>query len=220
MSVWNKIAVIAAAGSLFAAPAFADGVPGQQVNRGPAPLKAHAMTPPEPGCVHVRGNEWSCPVPAARFTQAPATRGTTYRQAPMARPATRTTSTRSYTTSSRTYAPATQTRTVTRSAPTVTRRATTSTRTVSAPVSRRVVSAPQQMPIDISGFSGGVGAGLGGEPVYGGGTVFFGSDKRFSGVLSHGASAFTFQQRSNRGGGGKGGHKPRHPKPKPCGGCH
>lgn len=220
MSVWNKIAGVVAATTLFAAPAFADGVPGQQVNRGPAPLKAHAMTPPEPGCIHVRGNEWKCPVPAARFTQAPAT---TYRAAPVTRTTSsrthtsRPTTTRRHTTSTRTYAPATTTRTVTRSAPTVTRRATSSTRTVSQPVRRPLTIRPQQMVVDISGFNGGVGAGLGGEPVFGGGTIFFGGDKRYSGVLSHGASAFTFQQRSR---GGKGGHKPHHPKPKPCGGCH
>lgn len=199
MSVWNKIAAIALLGGVLSAPAFADGVPGQQVNRGPAPLKAHAMTPPEPGCVLVEGNKWSCPVPAARFTHAP-------------QPATRT-----YTTSTRTHAPVQRTYTTTTRthAPTVTRSATTSTRTVSAPVKRPVIVRPQQMTVDISGFSGGVGAGVGGEPVFGGGTIFFGGDKRFSGVLSHGASAFTFQQRS-RGGGG---HKPHHP-PKPCGGCH
>ncbi|MEM1086270.1 MAG: hypothetical protein AAGH90_00955 [Pseudomonadota bacterium] len=215
MSVWNKFAAFALVGGLLSAPVYADGVPGQSVNRGPAPLKATAMTPPEPGCVLVEGNMWSCPVPAARFTHAP----TTTRHAPV----TRTTSTRTYTqpttrtytTSSRTHHAPVTTRTVTRSAPTVTRRSTSS-RTVSAPVTRRVVSAPQQMKIDIAGFDGGVGAGLGGEPVYGGGTIFFGSDRRFSGVLSSSASVFTFQQRKR--GGGKGRHNPR-PRHNPCGGC-
>jgi len=234
MSVWNKIAAIALLGGVLTAPAFADGVPGQQVNRGPAPLKAHAMTPPEPGCVLIEGNKWSCPVPAARFTHAPAATRTT-RAVPTrtyaARPATRSYSTstrtqapaqRTYTTSTRTHAPVQRTYTTTTrtQAPTVTRRATSSTRTY-ASTSRSVAVRPQQMTVDISGFSGGVGAGLGGEPVFGGGTVFFGGDKRYSGVLSHGASAFTFQQRSTGGGGHKPPHKPRHhPKPKPCGGCH
>ena len=190
MSVWNKIAAIFLVGGLFSAPALADGVPGKQVNRGPAPLTAKMMTPPEPGCVLVEGHKWSCPVPAARFTHAPVT---TTRHAPVHR---------TYTTTSRTHAPP------------VPRRAT-STRTVSAPVTRRVVSAPQQMKIDISGFDGGVGAGLGGEPVYGGGTIFFGSDKRFSGVLSSSASVFTFNQRKR--GGGKGHHNGR-PRHNPCGG--
>ena len=180
MSLWNKIAALITALTLFAAPSFADGIPGQKVNRGPTPLKAHKMTPPEPGCVLVEGNKWSCPVPAARFTHAPAPK---YHAAPV----TRTTSTRTYT---RTHAP------------TVTRRA----------VATRTVATSQEIKLDMGAFNGGVGAGVGTEFYGGGGTIIIGGGKRYSGVLSHAASRFTFRHRG--GGGGK-----HHPRPRPCG-CH
>lgn len=113
MPFCNKLLAIAAASALFAAPTFADGIPGQKVNRGPSALQAHTMTPPEPGCVLVNGGtQWSCPVPQARFTSTHNT--TTHRAAPTRRA---TTTTRS--------AP-TAVRTTTRRAP------TTTTRTASA----------------------------------------------------------------------------------------
>lgn len=229
MPFCNKLLAIAAASALFAAPTFADGIPGQKVNRGPSALKAHTMTPPEPGCVLVNGGtQWSCPVPQARFTSTH--KATTHRAAPTRRA---TTTTRS--------AP-TAVRTTTRRAPTTTTRTAsttgyhgshnhshggqaytgththshshgaTSTRTVTrsapAPVRRTVVAAPQQMTLDLGAFNGGVGSGVDGGGVYGGGFVSLGSDKSFSGVLQSRAAAFTFQQRtSNRGhrGGKKGG---------------
>ena len=211
MPFCNKLLAAAAMTALFAAPTFADGIPGQTVNRGPSALQAHTMTPPEPGCVLVNGGtQWSCPVPQARFTSAPTT---TRSYAP-------TTSTTGYHGSHNHSHGATMTNTVhttvvpqqrqiTRSAPTVTR---TVTRSAPAPVTR-TVSAPQQMTLDLGAFNGGVGSGVDGGGVYGGGFVSLGSDKSFSGVLQSRAAAFTFQQRrGNRGGkkGGKGGHGGHH----------
>jgi len=188
MPICNKILAIAAISALFAAPSFADGIPGQQVNRGPAPLRAHTMTPPEPGCYLVEGNRWSCPAQQPRYTSTT----TQTRRAPAP-------TTRRYTTSTvRRSAPTTTTRTVTRSAPTVTRRVATTRRT-SAIVSNTVT-------LDLASFSGGVGNGVDGGFYGGGGTIFFAGDKSFSGVLSHRASAFTFQRRSRGGKRGGGGH--------------
>lgn len=235
MPFCNKLLAAAAMTALFAAPTFADGIPGQKVNRGPSALQAHTMTPPEPGCVLVNGGtQWSCPVPQARFTSAPTTTRS-YAPTAITRSApttTRTTSTTGYHgshnhghngqayTGTHTHSHnhgATSTRTVTRSAPTTTTRTVTRsapapvTRTVSAPV--RTVAAPQQMTLDLGAFNGGVGSGVDGGGVYGGGFVSLGSDKSFSGVLQSRAAAFTFQQRtSNRGnrGGKKGGHGGHH----------
>ncbi len=170
MPICNRFLAIAAVSALFAAPVFADGTPGKQVNRGPAPLQAHAMAPPAPGCVLVEGNTmWSCPAPQAQFTRAPQTR---------------------------LAGPPTVTRTVRRSAPTTTTRRVTRSR----PVTTRRVAATQQVTLDLASFSGGVGNGVDGGFYGGGGAIFFGGGQRYSGVLQHGASAFTFQR---RGGGGK-----------------
>ncbi|MCF6329026.1 MAG: hypothetical protein L3J02_04420 [Henriciella sp.] len=170
MPIYNKILIFTAMLALFSAPVFADGTPGQRINHGPAPLQAHNMPPPEPGCVLIEGNTWSCPVPKTRYTHAPSQ-------------TTRTT------------------QTVRRSAPTTTRR--TYTRTVPATTTTRrtrTVAAPSTLTLDLASFSGGVGNGVDGGFYGGGGIIILGGDRRFSGVLSHAASAFTFRQR--RGGGG------------------
>ena len=190
MPICNKILAIAAMTALFAAPVFADGTPGQRVNRGPAPLQAHNMTPPEPGCVLVEGKMWSCPVPQTRYTHAPS---------------------RTHTAPRRQVQQTTQT--VRRSAPTTTRRtytrtvpATTTTRRTRSAARTRTVAAPSALTLDLASFSGGVGNGVDGGFYGGGGTIVLGGERRFSGVLSHAASSFTFRQRrSHRGGGGGGG---------------
>ncbi len=86
---------------------------------------------------------------------------------------------------------------------------------VSPPVYQPPVSAPpapQPARFDFGGFTGGVGSGVGGGYYYGGGgTVILNNAPRYSGVLSHRASVFTFRQRGG-GGGGK-------PHRNPCGGC-
>jgi hypothetical protein len=228
MPIWNKISAALAVSALFAAPAFADGTPGKRVNHGPAPLQAHAMTPPEPGCVLVEGGKaWACPVPQARFTHQPTSHRST----------TRTTSSHgthyghrtndhgsahghSHTSShgadhGHTHGATTRTHT-TRSAPTTTRR-TVSTRTVAPTTTHRVVSSSSSshrvvdtgVKLDVASFSGGVGNGVDGGFYGGGGGIFIGGGKSYSGVLSHAASQFTFRQRGGkkRGHGGKrGGH--------------
>lgn len=61
MSKRYTMLALAASSALFSVPAMADGYPNQTVNRGPAPLQAHQMTPPEPGCYLVEADTWSCP---------------------------------------------------------------------------------------------------------------------------------------------------------------
>jgi len=57
-----KAALLAASAALLTTPALADGYENRPVNRGPAPLQAHAQqTPPEPGCYLVGHDTWSCP---------------------------------------------------------------------------------------------------------------------------------------------------------------
>ena len=45
MSFWNKTLAAIALTFTVSAPAFADGTPGQRVNRGPAPVQAHQPVP-------------------------------------------------------------------------------------------------------------------------------------------------------------------------------
>ena len=197
MPFCNKILAIAALSALFAAPAFADGTPGRQVNRGPAPLQAHTLTPPEPGCVLIEnGTMWSCPAPQTRRTHTPAP---TYHPPRQTAQTTHTVRRSAPTVTRQTYTrtrPATTS--VRRSAPTTTRRVTTSSRTASA---------SSAVTLDLASFSGGVGNGVDGGFYGGGGTIFIAGSNRFSGVLSHSASSFTFRQRRHGGGkrGGGGG---------------
>ena len=75
MSFWNKILAAMALTVVLGAPAFADGTPGQRVNRGPEPVRAHQPVPPEPGCYLIEnGQAWSCP--ARPVAPAPVTRTT------------------------------------------------------------------------------------------------------------------------------------------------
>ncbi len=228
MPICNKIFAAMAGMALFATPAMADGKPGQRVNRGPAPLQAHAQRPPEPGCVLVEGgNAWSCPRPAPRYTthqptqRAHTTRTTSHgthyghrtndhshthshtktHDHPHGQGHHERRATRTYT---KTSAPTRTTRTYTRTAaPTVARRSShTTTRRVAQPTRRTVRDTG--LTLDAGSFSGGVGNGVDGGFYGGGGAIVLGGERRFSGVLSHSASAFTFRQRGTRG--GKRGH--------------
>ena len=57
MSFWNKTLAAIALTFTVSAPAFADGTPGQRVNRGPAPVQAHQPVPPEPGCYLIENGQ-------------------------------------------------------------------------------------------------------------------------------------------------------------------
>lgn len=187
----NKILALAAISALFAVPAFADGTPGKQVNRGPAPLQAHAPTPPEPGCYLIdNGRAWSCP-PLKAHTPKRTAQTTTHvrRSAP-------------------TVTRTTHTRTV---PGTVTRRHTTGPVRRTQTHTTRTVAAPQGLTLDMAAFTGGVGNGVDGGYYGGGGGIVISGGRSYSGVLSHSASSFTFRQRSHgrrggkkRGGGGGG----------------
>lgn len=69
MSKRYSFAAMAGAAMLFVAPALADGYANKPVQRGPAPLKAHA---PEANCELLGADEWYCP-PRETVAQ-PATR--------------------------------------------------------------------------------------------------------------------------------------------------
>jgi hypothetical protein len=233
MPIWNKISAALAVSALFAAPAFADGTPGQHVNRGPAPLQAQAPVPPREGCILIEnGRAWQCPAPVQNTTHRQASGTTHYGHRTADH---RTTTSHSQHAShahnhghnhghsghaashganhGHTHGAVTQT---TRSAPTHTRRVV-STRSVPATTTRRTVSSTTTRPaavdtgvkLDIASFSGGVGNGVEGGFYGGGGAIFIGGDKRFSGVLQSRASQFTFQNRRRSGkkrGGHHGGH--------------
>lgn len=182
--------------TLLSAPAFADGIPGQRVNRGPAPLQAHQPVPPEPGCYLIEdGKAWSCPArPQAQPHPAPTLRK-------------QTSSTPCCGTFKRTivkqHPPVVTKRTVThRTAPptrTVTHRPVKTVRTVQT-------STSSEVRLDMASFTGGVGAGVdGGFYGGGGGAIVISTGRSFSGVMSHSASRFTF--RGHRGGGKKRGGK-------------
>jgi len=198
MSFCNKILAGIALTLTLSVPAFADGTPSQRVNRGPVPVQAHQPVPPEPGCYLVEnGKAWSCP---ARPVQKPV-------QQAAAKPCcggiTRTVV--------KQHPPVVTKRTVThRTAPpqrTVTRQ-TTTTRRAAPPrrvETRRATS--NEVRLDMASFSGGVGNGVDGGYYGGGGGIVISSGRSYSGVLSHGASRFTFRNRGGkrRGGGGGGG---------------
>lgn len=70
--------------------------------------------------------------------------------------------------------------------------------------------APQPMRLDLSGFDGGVGAGISGGLYGGGGSlIVVGSDRRFSGVIDAPAAQFTFRHNDRL----------RIPRPMPKPGC-
>jgi len=188
MPFYNKLLAGLALATVFSAPAFADGTPGQRVNRGPAPLEAHQPTPPEPGCYLIEdGKAWSCP--ARSVQKAPVIHKQT-----TAKPCC-----------------GTVTRTVVKEHPAVvTKRSVThrtaqprSTVTRRAVSTRRAVQAPSGVQLDMASFSGGVGAGVDGG-FYGGGGIVIAGSSSSSRVLSHSASRFTFRS------GHRGGKKRRH----------
>ena len=195
MSFWNKTLAAIALTFTVSAPAFADGTPGQRVNRGPAPVQAHQPVPPEPGCYLIEnGQAWSGP---ARPQKAPMKQ---VQAKPCCGTVTRTVV--------KEHPPVVTKRSVThRTAPpqrTVTRRATTTTHRTAPP--RRVATRRGEttgVQLHMASFSGGVGNGVDGGFYGGGGAVFISSGKSYSGVLSHGASRFTF--RGHRGGKRRGG---------------
>lgn len=199
MSFWNKVFAPLAVAALFAAPALADGTPGQRVNRGPAPVVAHQPTPPEPGCYLIEGGTaWSCP--ARPTQQAPSPVQKVHKQ-----------------TAHQPCCGSFKQTIVKQHPPVVTKRTVTHR---SAPVTRRAVQRPTRtvrtvqrverssdVQLDLASFSGGVGNGVdGGFYGGGGGAVIIGGSRSFSGVLSHSASSFTFRSRGGgkkrRGGGG------------------
>lgn len=61
------------------------------------------------------------------------------------------------------------------------------------------------MTIDTSGFTGGVGAGVGGEPIYsnGNGVVIVQGGERFSGLANRRSFTFRSGKRGGKMGGGK-----------------
>lgn len=193
MPVWNKILAVIAMSALFAAPAFADGTPGKQVNRGPAPVQPHQPVPPEPGCYLIEnGQAWSCP-PLKAHKPAPAPTPAIHQPRATNKPCCGT-FTRTVV---KEHPPVVTKRTVThRSAPQQTVRHRTVT-------TRKTVHEPAEVRLDMASFSGGVGNGVdGGFYGGGGGAIILASGRSFSGVLSHGASAFTFSH-GKRGGGNK-----------------
>ena len=194
MSFYNRILAGIALTLTLSAPAFADGTPGQRANRGPAPVQAHQPVPPEPGCYLIEdGKAWSCP---ARAVQKPVQKASAK---PCCGTVTRTVVKK--------HPPVVTKRTVThRTAPpqrTVSRRAVTTRRTA-----QRAVQTSSDVRLDMASFSGGVGNGVDGGYYGGGGGIIISSGRSYSGVLSHGASSFTFRGHrggKRRGGGGGGG---------------
>lgn len=189
MSFWNRLLAGLALAVTLSVPAFADGTPGQRVNRGPEPVRAHQPVPPEPGCYLIEnGKAWSCP---ARPTQA--------HPAPVKK-------------ASATPCCGTTTRTIVKEHPPVVTKHTVMHRTAppqrsvqrrAVTTTRRQAPAPAAVRLDMASFSGGVGSGVTGGYYGGGGGVFISSGRSYSGVLSHSASNFTF--RGQRGGKRRGG---------------
>ena len=189
MPLYNKLLAGLALATVFSAPAFADGTPGQRVNRGPAPLEAHQPTSPEPGCHLIEdGTAWSCPA-------RPVQRAPVIHKQTMAKPCC-----------------GKVTRTVVKDHPTVVTKRSVTHRTAQprSTVTRRPVQAPSGIQLDMASFSGGVGAGVDGGFYGGGGTVIAGSSSS-SRVHSHSASRFTFRS------GHRGGKKRRHGGAGGCG---
>lgn len=195
MSFWNKILAAMALTVVLGAPAFADGTPGQRVNRGPEPVRAHQPVPPEPGCYLIEnGQAWSCP--ARPVAPAPVTRTT-------GKPCCGTVTRRVV----KEHPPVVTKRTVTHRTATPTRTVTTTRRT--APPTRVTTRRAEitEVRLDTASFSGGVGNGVDGGYYGGGGAIFISSGRSYSGVLTHSASHFTFRSRGGkkwRGGGGGG----------------
>ena len=196
MSFWNKTLAALALTVTLSVPAFADGTPGQRVNRGPEPVRAHQPVPPEPGCYLIEdGKAWSCPARPAAPAPAPVKRtegkpccGTVTRRVVKEHP------------------PVVTKRTVTHRRATPTRTVTTTRRT--APPKRVITHRAQsaEVRLDTASFSGGVGNGVDGGYYGGGGAIFISSGRSYSGVMSHSASHFTFRGhrggKKRRGGGG------------------
>lgn len=163
MPNWNKTRATLAAlmvSAALAVPAFADGVPGQKVNRGPEPVQPHEPDPaPEP----------------TQQTNAALCCGTTTRTVVKQHP------------------------------PVVTKRTVVHRAQPQTVTTQRTVEASSDIRLDMASFTGGVGNGVTGG-FYGGGrgVVLLTGGKRYSGVLSHNASAFTFSRRMT---GGHAGHK-------------
>ena len=194
-----RLAALAGTLALFAAPAVADGYANRPVNKGPAPLEAHQLTPPEPGCylVDAQTDTWSCP-PLPQKASTSSTR-TTYTSAPTVRSA-------SYGATTRTYIDESKTRTYVN-------RYTTGgeccgdTRPVPPP--RYIPPAPRPpllvergLRIDINAFNGGVGSGVDGGYYGGGGGFAYASASSSASAMSSAAASLTFRG-SFKGRGGK-----------------
>ncbi len=201
MSKRYTLAVLAGLAALFAAPAVADGYANKTVNHGPPPLKAHAVTPPEPGCYPVGHDTWSCP-PIS---------GETVHHAPV-----RPVSHHAYGATTRTYIDESQTRHYTN-------RYTTGGECCGGtpppprarpPVTR--VHADRGIKIDIAGFGGGVGAGVDGGYYGGGGGFAYASASSSASAYSSAAARIAF----SGGFKGRGGHKGGGKKGGGSCGCH
>lgn len=199
MSFYYKIALGVVAALTLSAPSFADGTPGQRVNRGPAPVQAHAPTPPEPGCFLIEGGKaWSCPARTQHQVR------TTTAHNPTPSPCA---------VNPHTGKPcnAVTRRVVKQHPPVVTKRSVTHRtaapqRTVThrSTVRRAETRRSNEVTLDMASFSGGVGNGVDGGYYGGGGAVLISSGRSYSGVLSHSASSYTFRS-GRRGGKRRGG---------------
>ncbi|MEO1303425.1 MAG: hypothetical protein AAFV37_00525 [Pseudomonadota bacterium] len=224
MSFCNKLLAGLAALTLFGAPALADGIPGQKINRGPDPVEAQPQdpqqpTPPGPGCFLIEGGTaWSCPQgPGMSIGMAPTsarqtvrTTSSSYQSAPLPtyRTVTQSACTRSATTYNGQPCNTVTRRHVKTHPPVVTKRTVTHRSVpVTHTVTHRIHEPIKTVHLDMGSFTGGVGAGIdGGFYGGGGGAVIITGGRRFSGVLSHRASSVTFRS-SHRGGGKKHGGK-------------
>ncbi len=99
-----------------------------------------------------------------------------------------------------------------RTPPIVTKRIVTHrkapTRTVTRTETRHPVRTVQRVEtravqLDMGSFTGGVGAGVGGDFYGGGGAVIISSGRSYSGVMSHTASSYTYRSHRGYRGGGK-----------------
>ncbi|MEM5515830.1 hypothetical protein WNY37_02640 [Henriciella sp. AS95] len=177
MPICYRLAALAGSLALFAAPAVADGYANRPVNKGPSPLKASELTPPEPGCylVDAETDTWSCP-PLPQKAQS---------------------------TSTRTYIDESKTRTYVNRY-TTGGECCGDTRPTPRPVvtSRPPVLVERGMRINISGFNGGVGSGVDGGYYGGGGGFAYASASSSASATSYAAASLTFRG-GFRGGGKK-----------------
>lgn len=188
MSKRYTLAALAGIAALFAAPAVADGYANKTVNHGPPPLKAHAITPPEPGCYPVGPDTWSCPPVQQEVVHHAAAKHT-------------------YGATTRTYLDESKTRHYTNHY-TTGGECCGGTPPPPRPRPRPPVTKvhiDRGMVIDIAGFGGGVGAGVDGGYYGGGGGFAYASASSSASAFSSAAASLTFRGGFKGRGGKKGG---------------